>query len=404
MNGIEVMGFNIEADPPSVAEGAERRIRVIVRLKRLGEGKPITVRIPIEIQSIQGRWRKRVMAVGVFQELVTHGVGDVELPLGDYAVISVPQPSVRTLFRLRRAPHPPTSLCDHSRIHPTEITTLVEAEGRETPIMGMQEMLMRQCCQGHIPFWNTSRKDLYELGIYYSLKGTLRLNTNGQEQIVRQGEYLVESPASRVELSPRQIWPVHFRHAFFPSHALRRLRDELGLERKLGIFDFSSDLQPVRGGVAQALELWESAYLQTPGFGRQELLEMAGRWLLVRLLQEHPNSLAGRKGSAASNHEDPRLLVARQELELRFNEPVSMKAVASKVGTSVRSLNRLFQVELGLTPKAYLQQVRIEHAKRLIRGDGKSLQEISSAVGYRDLRTFRRIFKRHLHPGPQTFH
>lgn len=404
MENIEVLGFNVEADPTPLTKRDVRRVHLIVRVKHQRETRLSPLRVPLEIQNLRTSWRKRVVAVGLIEETVSQGVADVDLPLGDYVVTCEGHDSMRTDFRLRSAPHLPISICSHSNAHPTEVTLLAEPkEGREEHLLGMQEMFVWECCQVHVPFWNASRKDLYELGIYYPLKNSLRLVVDGKEQIVHQGEYSIERPASRVELSSVQSWPIRFRHAFFPSYVLRRLREEWGLDKALGAFDFSSDPRPLSGGVAQALDLWESAYQQTPGYGRQELLGLASRWLFMRLLQEHPNNLARRKGLAASNHENPKLRIVRHVLERHFSESVNMKAIADEVGMSVRSVNRMFQSDLGLRPKVYLQQIRMEHAKRLIRDGKRSLSEIAVAVGYRDFRAFSRIFKQHTQGTPSSF-
>lgn len=49
----------------------------------------------------------------------------------------------------------------------------------------------------------------------------------------------------------------------------------------------------------------------------------------------------------------------------------------------------------------HLQNVRIEHAKRLLEGGGLSVDDISVEAGYEDASFFRRLFKRRtgLSPG-----
>ena len=48
----------------------------------------------------------------------------------------------------------------------------------------------------------------------------------------------------------------------------------------------------------------------------------------------------------------------------------------------------------GLSPIAYVQQLRIEDAKRRLERDEDAVDEISWRVGYEDPAFFRRLFKR----------
>ena len=59
-----------------------------------------------------------------------------------------------------------------------------------------------------------------------------------------------------------------------------------------------------------------------------------------------------------------------------------------------RSLKRRFKAATGVTLIEYLQNLRIEEAKRLLETSDKSADDISFEVGYEDASFFRRLFKR----------
>ncbi len=48
----------------------------------------------------------------------------------------------------------------------------------------------------------------------------------------------------------------------------------------------------------------------------------------------------------------------------------------------------------GITPLAYLQQLRIENAKRLLEEGIRTVNEIAWEVGYEDVSFFRKVFVR----------
>ena len=66
-----------------------------------------------------------------------------------------------------------------------------------------------------------------------------------------------------------------------------------------------------------------------------------------------------------------------------------------------RTLKRRFRKATGYAPIAYVQQLRVEEAKRRLERTGDPVDEISWAVGYEDPAFFRRLFKRvtRLSPG-----
>ena len=73
--------------------------------------------------------------------------------------------------------------------------------------------------------------------------------------------------------------------------------------------------------------------------------------------------------------------------------------MARRVATSRRQLQRAF-AEAGETSfRTYLQRVRMDRAAELLRGSDAPVNEVASAVGYRQPAQFAKAFRRH-HGGP----
>lgn len=69
-------------------------------------------------------------------------------------------------------------------------------------------------------------------------------------------------------------------------------------------------------------------------------------------------------------------------------------------------IRKLFRKETGMTPVAYLNGLRIEHAKRLLKQKpvtGYSITEIALMCGFYDPRYFTRLFKQHTGQTPVEF-
>ena len=66
-------------------------------------------------------------------------------------------------------------------------------------------------------------------------------------------------------------------------------------------------------------------------------------------------------------------------------------------------MNRRFKSATGEAPLHYLQTLRVDVAKRLLETKGLNVDAVSARVGYGDLSTFRRLFKRETGLSPREY-
>jgi transcriptional regulator GlxA family with amidase domain len=85
-------------------------------------------------------------------------------------------------------------------------------------------------------------------------------------------------------------------------------------------------------------------------------------------------------------------LPTRDRRELRRRR--SGRGDGAVVGPRTQDFKRRFKLTTSHTPIAYVQQIRVERAKRLLETSDEPIEEISWAVGYEDPASFRRLFKR----------
>jgi len=93
-------------------------------------------------------------------------------------------------------------------------------------------------------------------------------------------------------------------------------------------------------------------------------------------------------------HADSVVRHAEDWLAKNFREPHAVAAVVAVSGTPERSLKRRFTAATGSTLIGYVQNLRVEEAKRLLEMESLSSEEISASVGYENPAFFRRLFKR----------
>lgn len=91
---------------------------------------------------------------------------------------------------------------------------------------------------------------------------------------------------------------------------------------------------------------------------------------------------------------DPLIQKAIDWLSRKMDQAISMQALANDMHVSYRTLNRRFLDITGLSPLSYLHELRIERAKELLELSTHGVEEITLEIGYEDLSSFRRLFKR----------
>ena len=109
-----------------------------------------------------------------------------------------------------------------------------------------------------------------------------------------------------------------------------------------------------------------------------------------RLLRHH--ALPGPDPRRSSGNRNA-VAAARETLHVRAADPPTLEELASAVGMSPFALLRAFRAELGLPPHAYLNQLRVRRAKRLLDA-GRPPADVAALVGFADQAHLSRHFKR----------
>jgi AraC family transcriptional regulator len=93
----------------------------------------------------------------------------------------------------------------------------------------------------------------------------------------------------------------------------------------------------------------------------------------------------------------------RRCLELmraRLSEDLSLEELAAETGLSLFHFARMFKQSVGVPPRVYLTQLRIEKASELLRCTELSITEIAQEVGYSSSQVLARIFIKHHRRSP----
>ena len=75
-------------------------------------------------------------------------------------------------------------------------------------------------------------------------------------------------------------------------------------------------------------------------------------------------------------------------------EEISLSVLADEFHLSAQYISQLFKSEIGVNFLAYLTDIRMENAKKLLLSTSLSIAEISEQCGYGDYRVFTKVFKK----------
>ena len=86
-----------------------------------------------------------------------------------------------------------------------------------------------------------------------------------------------------------------------------------------------------------------------------------------------------------------------------YNRPFTLDTLSETLGTSPRTLSRLFRMRLQTSPAQYLVQIRMDKARELLLDTEATLHDIAAAVGYPDAYSFGKMFKKHFGNPPVRY-
>ncbi|UYG09183.1 AraC family transcriptional regulator [Halomonas sp. M4R1S46] len=172
-----------------------------------------------------------------------------------------------------------------------------------------------------------------------------------------------------------------------PAATLPSLRDGGELERlfeRPRFFGVPCRLNRLADSLMQQLELCPALH--------SEIATLLLRALYLHL-QSRPldePSLAGPAGL------DGRLDMTRLDawIDRHLADEIRVDRLAALCALSAGHFHARFRERTGMTPLAYVQRRRLEHARTLVNHSGLSLGHIASLVGFRDQGSFSRAYRR----------
>jgi transcriptional regulator GlxA family with amidase domain len=151
----------------------------------------------------------------------------------------------------------------------------------------------------------------------------------------------------------------------------------------------------VTAGMDLALALVEE------DLGRRTALETA-RWLVVFV--QRPGGQSQFSPHLQAQMAERRPLRDLQEwMTANVGADLSVPALAERASMSERNFARTFSREIGMTPGAYVEALRVDHARLRLESTGQQLEAVAYDCGFGTVETMRRAFHRRLGVGPAAY-
>ena len=213
-------------------------------------------------------------------------------------------------------------------------------------------------------------------------RGSMRCYCKGVTHILPPGTVLLFNPGEVHAPGPAHSNEWTFRVFFFEDELFRARSADVAR----GVLRFSKPFVEDRRLASSLLRL--HCKLETHGTALD--IESSIFEIFTQLAHKHTSLPAH---THRSGIEKTKIKRVKEHLDVYFRRDITLGDLAAIAQFSPYHMLRTFRSSVGLTPHAYLIQIRIEEGKRLLR-TGNSISDVSASTGFTDQSHFTRHFKR----------
>ncbi|WP_220347321.1 GlxA family transcriptional regulator [Microbacterium bovistercoris] len=151
-------------------------------------------------------------------------------------------------------------------------------------------------------------------------------------------------------------------------------------------------------GLTACLDL--SLALVAEDFGQEHAVRVARQLVMYA---KRPSGQSQFSVALSNVSTTPRIEELRHHIAAHLTRPLNVPELAARVHVSDRQLTRIFKAELGMTPAAYVESVRVEVARSRLETGEDTLQRVAADCGFGTVDTLTRAFRRRLGVTPTDY-
>jgi len=247
-----------------------------------------------------------------------------------------------------------------------------------TNLIHLQEIGQLTAHQPH----TSRRKNLSSFLFFTIMSGSGRLEYGGCSYALSAGDCVfLDCRKAYAHYTGEDLWTLMWVHFYGPN--VKNIYEKY-TERGGGPFFHPQNTKGFEQLLGELYRIAESAdYLRD-----MKIMEKLTS-LLVLLMEEswHPE-----KRKEASKKQN--LLEVKEYLDQHYTEAISLDLLAKQFYINKFYLTRIFKEQFGTSINHYLMEVRITHAKQLLRFTDMTVEAVGAECGMRDANYFSRLFKK----------
>lgn len=264
--------------------------------------------------------------------------------------------------------------------------------------------------------WYIAPRVIFDYEIIFLKRGEVELKVEDQTYRVLPGDFIIIRPMQRHSLRSIGSEPVHQPHIHFDLQEdeyspdvyilFKELKDVAPSEYKLFRRDILKEICPDMPSVLRSPHSKKISELLMALIEEKEkrmvYSELQANGLFLQMF-----SMLLREASRAEKYEktsdEDVAWKAQKYLNKNLDRAVSLDEISEQIHVSKYYLSHRFKELFGVSPMQYHMESRIEYAKNLLANTSDSIGNIAEKVGFENVYSFSRAFKKHENVSPSVY-
>jgi AraC-like DNA-binding protein len=234
------------------------------------------------------------------------------------------------------------------------------------------------------PNWSWRPNPFLDYDLWYAISGQGDMIVNGVSYPIQPGSCFVFRPGDRVigNQNPKHPLIVFFCHFTIQDCKGNVCTEGVLPDQRQASFSEHPTVEPL---LRQLIDL--ASVQRAEDTNEMDLLL---KLILIRWIKEMARSM-----SRQTLYHKKIILQVQDVLRFQLSESIEYRKISETVGYSPRYISKLMKQYTGLTLKEMITKLRMERAVHLVTETTMSITEVSFALGYHDIYTFSKLFKRY---------
>lgn len=241
---------------------------------------------------------------------------------------------------------------------------------------------VRERCFGHK--YDSHLRDNYILT--FINEGKAEFNINGEKILLMQNCFYVMHSKSEISYVADANVPWSISWIVTEGKQIEQILSAIGISRECP-YMYIKDQRRIKNIYDEIFE-------------KASCVDLTSKMECISLMYRLFGVLSEEKSLESTN---PHVEKALTYIHAHYCEPINVQSVAAVLGLNSNYFSKLFKQNIGTSPMQYINVLKVNRAKFLLKNSDMPISEISSVIGYNDPFYFSRMFKREEKTSPLNY-